>query len=88
MGPGNNGELVKRVMETRKNYWIEQANENVFLNFKFKQNNKTYKYDRLNSIPNQKQLLNHFEFHKEISNKALLIRNLSFYCEVKNFLDI
>ena len=28
-------------------------------------------------------MVNHYEFHREISTKMNLIKNLKFYCEVK-----
>ncbi len=50
---------------------------------KWQQTYRGYKYDKLISNPNIKQLVNHFEFHKEISTKNGLIRSLGSFCSVK-----
>jgi hypothetical protein len=63
-------------------WWSETSQSNTLFNFKWQQTKQGYKYERL--IPNQmyKQLVNHFEYHKEITTKSGLIKNLAQYCEV------
>lgn len=34
-----------------------------------------------NLVSNQKRLVNHFEFHNELTNKSDMLRNLVEYCE-------
>ena len=77
-------------METRGDCWQEVPINAVFFNFKWHQNNKNYQYEKLCLNSNMKQIVNHFEFHKEISSKAGLIKNLAFYCEQNkmNLFDI
>ena len=86
MGGGNNSDLVKRVLGKR-DHWEETTSANTLFNFKWIQDNKGYHYERV--IPDAvcRQLLNHFEFHKEISTKSGLIENLAQYCDV-NYLNI
>ena len=81
VGAGNNGRLVKKIMQQKGEAWEEVPTTAVAFNFKWLQNNKTYNYEKLTNNNGVKQLVNHFEFHKEISSKAGLIKNLSFYCE-------
>lgn len=90
MGSGNNGRLVKKIMQQRGEQWEEVTSSSLAFNFKWLQNNKTYNYEKLTSGSGLRQLVNHFEFHKEISSKAGLIKNLSFYCEQNkmNLFDI
>lgn len=80
---------MKRIMQTR-DYWQEVANDSAIFNFKWNQSNRTYQYEKLNSNSSCKQILNHFEFHKEISSKASLIKNLAFFCDQNkmNLFDI
>lgn len=83
IGEGNNGELVRKILnETRSGYWKETNLIKGVIHFKWQQNTKEFKYDRLNSNALYKQMVNHFEFHREISTKAGLFKNLRFFCEV------
>lgn len=44
LGPGNNTELIKRVMRTR-NQWIEaEGSKDLFVNLRWHQTNKNFKY--------------------------------------------
>jgi hypothetical protein len=53
----------------------------MFVNLRWQQSNKGYKYE--NCIDNRifKHALNHFEHHHELSNKEFLFRNVYDYCE-------
>lgn len=82
MGPGNNAELIRRVM--KKRYWWKELHESssVF-QFAWHQSSKKHNYDNLVRTPNKiKRIVNHFEFHAEITTKSGLLRNLSALCEV------
>ena len=68
-------------MSTRE-HWKECADpSNININFKWQQCQWGYKYERLTLDSPVKTLLNHFEFHQEISDKQNLLNNLSRYCE-------
>ena len=83
IGEGNNGELVRKIMnETRSGYWKETLQIKGVIHFKWQQNIKDFNYERLNSNALYNQIVNHFEFHHEISTKAGLFKNLKSYCEV------
>lgn len=85
IGCGNNGELVRRVLSTRSQ-WVETADaKELFINLKWQQSNKTYKYE--NCIDNRifKHSLNHYEYHYELSNKEYLFKNLLEYCEAHKY---
>ena len=84
---GNASYLVKYCMYHRVN-WIEgnppdPENSQIF-NFKWKELSLGIDYYNLNKNPKMKQMVNHFEFHHVISNKANLFINLMKYCEKKN----
>ena len=81
--PENCGYLIKRCFEHRKN-WIESTDLNYKnFNFKWQQNTKNINYNTL-SEGNIKQMVNHFEFHGSISNKANLLVNMMRYAEIKD----
>ncbi len=40
-----------------------------------------YRFEKLNYNGNLRRLVNHFEFHRELTNKSLLIKNLTTFCE-------
>ena len=80
---GNNGELVKRVLsETRGHFWRESDQSKGVIHFRWEQGNRDFNYERLNTNALYKQAVNHFEFHREISTKSGLVKNLRQYCEV------
>ncbi|CAK93638.1 unnamed protein product (macronuclear) [Paramecium tetraurelia] len=79
LGGGNNCELIKRVFDNRPD-WHQTANT-ARANFRWQQSNNGYKYFKLNWHKSHKELLNHFEFHPEISNKKNLLVNISAACE-------
>jgi hypothetical protein len=82
---GNNGELVKRVLDTRE-WWKDTPVHNSGFNFKWVCVSQAIKFDRLQTgnKPAQsqiKQLVNFFEGHREISTKTGLIKNMKIFCE-------
>ena len=84
---GNASYLVKNCMQHRIN-WIEgnvpEPENSPFFNFKWKELSAGIDYIHLNKNPKMKQMVNHFEFHHVISNKANLFINLMKYCEKIN----
>lgn len=50
-------------------------------NLKWTQTCERIRFDHISSGAGHKQLVNHFEFHEEISTKSGLIRNLKAVCE-------
>ncbi|CAD8134692.1 unnamed protein product [Paramecium pentaurelia] len=81
LGLGNNHELVQRIMDTRVDWQQTKDNSSMFVNFRWQQWHRGYKYDRLILNNQYKQMVNHFENHPELSNKQYLFRNLCSYCE-------
>ena len=82
---GNASYLVKYCMYHRVN-WIEgnppdPENSQIF-NFKWKELSLGIDYYNLNKNPKMKQMVNHFEFHHVISNKANLFINLMKHAEI------
>jgi len=70
----------------RKRYWFKEADTSfVQVNFIWQQSTRGLFYERLNMTKDFKQVVNHYEFHREISTKINLIKNLQYYCEVLLF---
>ena len=80
---GNASYLVKYCMAHRVNWIpIENPPENCnSFNFKWKELSYGIDYNSLNRNPGTKQIVNHFENHYVISNKANMFINLMKYCE-------
>ncbi|KAL4506836.1 hypothetical protein ABPG72_001257 [Tetrahymena utriculariae] len=81
VGYGNNAELVKRILKSRE-WWCEYNSETQqgSYNFRWTQGIQGIKYEKLNSN-GAKQCVNHFEEHREISQKDNLVKNLKLFCE-------
>eukprot|EP01016_Furgasonia_blochmanni_P056509 TRINITY_DN9650_c0_g2_i1.p1 TRINITY_DN9650_c0_g2~~TRINITY_DN9650_c0_g2_i1.p1 ORF type:complete len:722 (-),score=158.27 TRINITY_DN9650_c0_g2_i1:154-2238(-) len=80
---GNNSGLVRKVL-LRRPWWREvpyKAGEET-CQFMWQPTSKQIKFDRLRPQNAQKQMVNHYEFHREISMKNKLIKNLQVYCEM------
>lgn len=76
---------MKRVLsETRGLFWRESGKSKGVIHFRWEQGNRDFNYERLNANALYKQMVNHFEFHSEISTKSGLVKNLRPYCEVIN----
>ena len=79
---GNAEYLIKNCMYHRIN-WIEgnmqDAENTQTFNFKWKELSTGIDYFNLGKNPKMKQIVNHFEFHQVISNKANLFINLMKY---------
>ena len=81
IGPGNASYLVKNCMIHRTN-WKESFSyvTNLF-NFKWLQLSQGIDYTNLSKYGTIRQIVNHFENHSCISNKANLFINMMDYCE-------
>ena len=69
VGGGNNAHLVRRIMSTRKQWEELIDSKQTLLSFKWQQSNRGYNYDNNGAKKIYKQILNHFEYHSELSNK-------------------
>jgi len=80
---GNASYLIKHCMAHRINWVpVEKPPENYnSFNFKWKELSIGIDYNSLNRIPGVKQIVNHYENHFAISNKANMFINLMKYCE-------
>jgi len=80
---GNASYLVRNCMQHRVNWTeIENIPENqLSFNFKWKELSIGIDYNCLNRNPGIKQIVNHYENHYVISNKANMFINIMKYCE-------
>ena len=79
--PGNASYLVKNCMCHRTSWRESFSTVTNLFNFKWQQNTNGINYGKLGSYGNIRQVVNHFENHFAISNKANMFINLMFYCE-------
>ena len=81
--PENCGYLIVNCFKHRKN-WQEIKNDydNQNFNFKWQQNIKNIYYNTLSNSCGYKQMVNHFEFHNVLTNKANLFYNMMKYAEI------
>lgn len=68
--------MIRRTLERRK-IWVEN-NELPTVHFKWTQTTQLMKFHLMNKCT---LCYNHFEYHRELSNKQHLIRNLTKFCE-------
>ena len=88
MGPGNNSELIKRVMKKRS-WWKEVNESNNSFHFAWYQSSKKHNYEPLSRTARKvNRIVNHYEFHTEITTKSGLLRNLTAYCDVPTLLEL
>ena len=85
--PGNASYLIKNCMKHRYNWKEAFSDVTSFYNFKWTALSNSLDYSSLGVYPNSKQLVNHFEYHYAISNKANMFFNLMEYCE-KNKISV
>ena len=79
--PGNASYLVKNCMCHRVNWKEPFSSVTSLYNFKWQQLSYGIDYNSLGNIINTKQIVNHFENHYAITNKANMFINLMDYCE-------
>ena len=76
--PGNNHELIKKILQSRSNWEEGSFSEPYLASFIWTPNSSQIRYDRL--VPYlQTQIANHFEFSNELNNKQSLYSNLLEY---------
>ncbi|MCQ2820834.1 MAG: tubulin--tyrosine ligase family protein, partial [archaeon] len=85
--PGNASYLIKNCFNHRINWKSCEMKVTSIFNFKWQQNTSCIDYSSLSSMDSLQQLVNHFEYHTSISNKANLYINLFSYCE-KNDINV
>ena len=78
--PGNASYLVKNCMCHRTN-WKEQQKYINYFNFKWKELSYGIDYNDNDKLGKTKHVVNHYENHFAISNKANMFINLMYYCE-------
>lgn len=76
LGKGNNHEAVRRALQLRSGVCEISGGENVFL--KWTQNSFGFKFHQLGK---ECLCFNHFEFHRELTNKQRLVWNMVAFCE-------
>ena len=82
--PGNGATLVKNSLKHRINWKEAQMNVTSLFNFKWQPSTICIDYKNLSSVESIPQVVNHFEYHNAISNKANMFLNLFEYCESNN----
>ena len=79
--PENCGYLIKKCFKHRINWYeLPDMNQNDF-NFKWQQNTRNLNFSTLSKVGHFKQMVNHFEYHSVITNKANLFINLLRHAE-------
>lgn len=78
---GNNSQLVRRCFEKRSSYWKESPSFSTVFQFKWQPFSKGLHFELLSE--SQKQMVNHFENHAEITTKDKLFLNLFAHGEAK-----
>ena len=81
--PGNASYLIKNCMCHRTNWKEAFSTVTSIFNFKWQQLSYGIDYTTLGKFGSEKQLVNHFEYHYSISNKANMFINLLNYCEMR-----
>jgi hypothetical protein len=75
---GNNSKLIREAMQ-RRPWWIEIPKFNSIFNFKWQPTSFRMKFHELRKERSIKQVVNHLEFHKWLSEKSELFRGLREY---------
>lgn len=76
---GNNSGLIKTILSLRANWSEGYYSLPSSASFIWMPISQTVKFERLKASCNI-QCVNHFEFHREISDKSKLFSNLTLYC--------
>ena len=81
--PENCGYLIKNCFKHRVN-WMELPDllQKDF-NFKWQQNTRNLNFSTLSKVGHFKQMVNHYEYHSVITNKANLFLNLMKHAEIE-----
>ena len=78
--PGNNGKLIEKCLLNRKNWEIAPEDKKNYCNFIWTPLSCQINYS-IHSVIETTQLVNHFEYHCELTNKSKTFINLFRYCE-------
>ena len=84
--PGNNGKLVERCLRIRNTWDIADQVKSKFSNLIWTPLSSQINFQNHSKVE-ANQLVNHFEFHSELTNKANTFINLLKYCEL-NEIDL
>ncbi|KAL4455740.1 hypothetical protein ABPG74_003150 [Tetrahymena malaccensis] len=89
IGKGNNSEIVRRILETRV---LLQEVDEVYpeVNFEWHPFSRPIQFSKLGTkgeVQLTKKVVNHFEYHHEITTKSNLVKNMKNYC-AENKLDV
>lgn len=69
---GNNSKLIREAMR-RRPWWVEIPNFNSVFNFKWQPTSHRMKFRELGKGRGVRQIVNHLEFHKYLSEKSELL---------------
>ena len=69
LGKGNNEGLIRRIMKCRPTWAESDDSTSAFINLKWQQDQKGFKYDRLIDSGLYRGVVNQFEFHEVLTNK-------------------
>ena len=78
--PGNNRSLIERCLLNRKNWIASSEDKKEYSNLIWTPLSSQINYGA-HSLIETAQFVNHFEYHKELSNKSKTFINLLRYCE-------
>ena len=78
--PANNGKLIERCLLNRNNWEIAPEDKKNYCNFIWTPLSCQINYS-IHSVIETTQLVNHFEYHCELTNKSKTFINLFRYCE-------
>ena len=79
---GNNSKLVRRVLETRENWTQLPDNCSTSLfDFKWSPTSRICNFEML-SFGGHKSMVNHLEFHGQITTKDMIYHNMHRLCEM------
>lgn len=84
--PGNNKELIVKCMQKRNENW-EEIDKDKYSYASFIWTPLSYEID-YTLAAKVNQIVNHFEYHSEISNKMRLFANLLRYCDLQKKIDL
>jgi hypothetical protein len=76
VGKGNNEGLIRRVLGCRATWHESEDSTSAFINLKWQQDQKGFKYERLVDSPLYRSIVNQFEFQEVLSNKETLFKSL------------
>ena len=78
--PGNNGKLIEKCLLNRNNWEIAPEDKKNYCNLIWTPLSCQINYS-IHSVIETTQLVNHFEYHCELTNKSKTFINLFRYCE-------